>query len=337
MTQRYTAQELRELQEERDRALDEQRTQGSKEFDEEYLDHVSQVVTIKRDAKDVARRMLAELDSWEDDPEIQALVEEQDRRAKQTILERIQADGLAKPPTIEEAQRANTIRLWTNLVAKCTNKKHLHYRHWGALGVTVHEPWILSFDAFVADVGLCPSPLYDLRRIAVDRGFEPGNVGWVEQSVVRTTLDGKHAGGRPKRGQEILLEYQGKMVTMPELSQLTGIKLSTIRARHAAGKSVEQITVPVRLNARGEAWNVTLPGAPIDSSAPVILRLQDLCKAKGVPYATVKARLKNGVPLGMALGPKKEKQTIEERRAKMRAYYYERKKKAKQNRENGDD
>lgn len=284
---------------------------------------VSQLVT-PEEAKARMQETLRQLELRDHDPEIQAHIAERERRARLTVQERIKEDGVANPPTVEEAQRAYTLKVWTSLIGKCNDKQHLHYRHWGAQGIRMCDAWAESFEAFIVGVGLCPSPYFELHRINQGNPvYEPDNAVWKERRGRTYRPDGKHPGGRPRKGQQALVEYEGKQVTLPELSQLTGIKLSTLRSRYSAGKTLDQMLVPVRLNATGEAWNVTFRGD--DSGVSQLVTLKDMCKAKGVPYATVKARLKKGVPLAQALHPKKPTMTHEERKQKQRDAYYARK------------
>lgn len=316
MTKPLTDQELRDIE------LDKMLGEGSLRFDAEKEKHLSQLVTPEA-RKVLSEWMKLDADELDNDPEIQAAIKEQQRRAELTKYERQVEDGMVNAPTIEEAQRSNTFKIWTNLIGKCNDTKHLHYRHWGAVGIRVHQPWATNFEKFVMGAGLCPSPYYELVRINPDNlSYEPDNVEWRLRKARTYREDGKHPGGRPRKGEQAVLTYEGKQVTLAELSQLSGIKLSTLRARYTAGKTLEQMLVPVRLNATGEAWNVEVTGK---DGVSQLVTLVDLCKAKGVAYATVKARLKKGMPLAQALQPKKPPQTHEERKKYQREAYHARK------------
>lgn len=306
-------------------------TEGMQEFEANKHKHVSQLVT-PGEAKALSDWMRLDAEGLDKDPEILAVIarrkEEAAKSLEQRVKERTQHTHI---PTEEEALRAYTLKLWFNLNSRCNDKGNRSYQHWGGLGIRLHQPWAESFEAFVRDVGLCPSPQYELRRInpAVSVHFEPGNVMWKQRGTTqRWREQGQaHPGGRPKRGQQALIEYQGELYTMPELSKKTGIKLSTIQARYSAGKSVEQIVNPVRANARGKAWVVEASsvGGGTDGTEPVLISLIDLCRAKGAQYSTVKARLNKGVPLAQALEPKKPKQTHEDRKRKQREAYHAKK------------
>jgi hypothetical protein len=69
-----------------------------------------------------------------------------------------------------------TYRCWAMMKDRCTNPKADSYRYYGAVGVTVAERW-LSFDAFLADMGVRPAGMM-LERIRNAEGYGPGNCRW---------------------------------------------------------------------------------------------------------------------------------------------------------------
>lgn len=81
-------------------------------------------------------------------------------------------------------------RIWRNIKTRCTNQNNVAYPLYGGRGISLYEPWAKSFEAFLADVGLRPSPSLTLDRINNDGNYEPGNVRWAtpkEQANNRRT------------------------------------------------------------------------------------------------------------------------------------------------------
>jgi hypothetical protein len=75
---------------------------------------------------------------------------------------------------------------------RCENPKAKDYPKYGGQGIRVCARWMKSFAAFLADVGLKPSPDLTLERIDNEKGYEPGNVRWA-------TWTEQYANKRPMR------------------------------------------------------------------------------------------------------------------------------------------
>lgn len=98
-------------------------------------------------------------------------------------------------------------------------------------GVTVCEQWTNSFEDFLADVGLKPSPYHSLDRFPDPNGnYEPGNVRWAtasEQSLNRRNAQ--------------LLTFQGRTQNADTWSRELGINTSVITRRLQKGWPVEKV------------------------------------------------------------------------------------------------
>lgn len=68
--------------------------------------------------------------------------------------------------------------VWRRIQDRCYNPEHKSYRWYGAKGITVHQPWRDSFEAFLLAVVKRPSRRHFFARIDKTRPYEPGNVEW---------------------------------------------------------------------------------------------------------------------------------------------------------------
>lgn len=115
---------------------------------------------------------------------------------------------------------------WKNMLQRCGNPNAPNYSRYGGAGVRVHEPWRV-FKQFLADVGERPSPRHSLDRWPDKKGnYEPGNVRWATPEEQ----------GRNKQ-ENHLVAIAGRVVTVTELSEITGIHRATINGRIRDGKN----------------------------------------------------------------------------------------------------
>jgi hypothetical protein len=68
--------------------------------------------------------------------------------------------------------------IWVAMQSSCLNPTQKGFKSRGSRGIEVCEQWLGSFEVFIADVGMRPTPKHWLRRKDTRGNFEPGNVHW---------------------------------------------------------------------------------------------------------------------------------------------------------------
>jgi len=69
--------------------------------------------------------------------------------------------------------RSAEYKIWTGMLARCSNENVDGYKDYGGRGIAVSERW-RDYAAFLNDMGRRPSPEHQIDRINNDGNYEPG-------------------------------------------------------------------------------------------------------------------------------------------------------------------
>ena len=64
---------------------------------------------------------------------------------------------------------------------RCCDPKNKRFADYGGRGIKVCDRWLNSFENFLADMGLKPSPEHSIERKNTDGDYEPDNCKWATQ------------------------------------------------------------------------------------------------------------------------------------------------------------
>lgn len=118
---------------------------------------------------------------------------------------------------------------WADMIKRCTNPNSQRFKYYGGRGITVSERW-LSFECFLADMGVKPSPNYSLDRFPDNNGnYEPGNCRWATREEQ----------GRNRRSNH-LVTFQGKTQCLTAWAEELNVPVNKLYKLHARRKSIEE-------------------------------------------------------------------------------------------------
>lgn len=134
-------------------------------------------------------------------------------------------------------ERSAEYGVWANVLRRGQGKVALYAER----GISMCERW-LTFENFLEDMGPRP-PGASIDRIDNDRGYEPGNCRWATRQQQNRNKRDNH-----------LLDVEGRLATIAEWSERSGIKPSTIHARLARGWTPEAAIFKVPTPSRLRGW-----------------------------------------------------------------------------------
>jgi len=126
-------------------------------------------------------------------------------------------------------------RIWTCMIARCSNREGKGHHNYGGRGIKVCERW-LKFENFYKDMGPRPSPKHSIDRVNNDGDYEPSNCRWatkIEQDTNRRTNRN--------------VTYKGRTQCITFWARELGIHPMTLMYRLDRGWTAERtLTTPVK-------------------------------------------------------------------------------------------
>lgn len=129
---------------------------------------------------------------------------------------------------------------WSHMMVRCYSKKCNRYYRYGGRGIVVCARWRDDFKNFLDDMGKRPGPEYSLDRIDNDKNYSCGHCeeckanGWLANCRWATASEQSFNQDKSNRSNGKIARYivlDGKKMTIPEASMLTGISKTTLYKR----------------------------------------------------------------------------------------------------------
>lgn len=125
-------------------------------------------------------------------------------------------------------------QIWSAMITRCSKNKSISKPRYDGRGIAVCDRW-RDFKNFLLDMGKRPSDKHSIDRIDNDDNYEPSNCRWA-------TLQEQQR----NRGNNRLLEYQGRICTVTEWGERLAISRNLIGSRLFRGWSVEKaLSTPI--------------------------------------------------------------------------------------------
>lgn len=162
--------------------------------------------------------------------------------SRKLISESRKSHGMSKHPAYG---------VWHSMKQRCQDPNHHAYHNYGARGITVCDEWSNSFETFWQDMGPTYARGLDLDRIDNNAGYSKDNCRWVARKV----------NSRNKRSNTWITTPKYGRTTISELSELTGIGVTTLCYRIEHGWDGEELTIkPDFRNLKAERGGIIVRG-----------------------------------------------------------------------------
>lgn len=158
-------------------------------------------------------------------------------RQKEQLAER--ARRLGKMRTVHGMEGTQIYHVWRGMKNRCCNPNSEKYKNYGARGIKVCDEWKDDFQAFfdyVSKLEPFGEEGFSLDRIDVNGDYAPGNVKW---STAKEQAR--------NRRNNLLVEYNGRIMTVAQAAQESGIRASVLYGRiRRYGIDYEKLFMPSR-------------------------------------------------------------------------------------------
>lgn len=164
-------------------------------------------------------------------------------------------------------------RIWKHMKERCSNPNVKCYKRYGGKGVKVCDEWLHDFKAFY-DWAMANGYSEDLTldRIDYNGSYSPENCRWAtyKQQANNTS-------------RNLVYEYDGRVMTLSQWSEYTGINYMTLMGRIKRGLPLEDVFNPHIRTREDMRPRITIDG--------IEHTVDEWSEISGVPVKTIMGRI----------------------------------------------
>ena len=116
---------------------------------------------------------------------------------------------------------------WQAMKDRCLNKKSKDYARYGAVGITIYEQWVDSFESFFEHMGKKQKG-ESIDRIDNSKGYYPDNVRWATNSQQQRN-----------KTNSLWVDWNGVKTHITDVAKELGISKGAAHLRFKRGKLYE--------------------------------------------------------------------------------------------------
>ena len=120
-------------------------------------------------------------------------------------------------------KRTKAYAAWVGMKSRCNNPNLPNSKNYMGRGISYDPSWE-SFENFIDDMGDPPEENLSLDRIDNDKGYSKNNCRWADRKTQNNN-----------KRNNVRYEYEGKNLTLPEWSKVTGVGRLTMYKRIQRG------------------------------------------------------------------------------------------------------
>lgn len=188
---------------------------------------------------------------------------------------------------------------WINMKTRCLNPNSEDWENYGGRGITVCDRWINSFENFLSDMGVKPSPEYSLDRFPdVNGNYSPVNCRWA--TIIEQARNKRRTVYYETAGLKMILQDWANYFGVHQANLLNSLKAKgidevynfyNVKYNGVFPNGSKVVTKMTRIN-----YNPSKPVIAFRETLPIIVEaksIRGMCRETSIHHFIIETCLKN--------------------------------------------